>query len=152
MNTILKIWEFLEKKGLVQFGKFGLVGAIGVIFEMSAVKILENMQYSKDFIVNINPLIFGISLIINYILSRIFVFETGRHSAKKEFLLFCIVGIIALIINQGIFYLFVNYVELPKSLNLIVLTLSKLQIAKLIAIIITVSWTFVAKKFFVFKG
>lgn len=149
----LQIWQYLERKGLIQFGKFGIVGVIGVIFDLSCIKFLRYLSYDEQTIIWLNPFTFIFSLVLNYILSRFFVFTPGRYSPRKEFLLFCVIGTIALFINQGFMYMAFNHFNLPKNISILnIITFEKLELSKLVAIIFTILWTFVAKKFLVFKG
>ncbi|TAE47692.1 MAG: GtrA family protein [Cytophagia bacterium] len=149
----IQFWNYLERKGLIQFSKFALVGVIGVIFDLSCIRLLQYFGYDDETIIRLNPFTFILSLILNYILSRIFVFTPGRYSPKKEFLLFCVIGTIALFINQGIMKVAFDYFGLPQKVSILnIIYFSKLELSKLIAIVFTVLWTFVAKKFFVFKG
>ncbi len=147
----VQFWNFLEKKGLLQFFKFASMGAICASLEFACVAFLKYLSYSDDFIFYTNPIIFAFALILNYILSRLFVFTPGRYSLQKEFLIFCMVGLVALAINQSVMYLALYHANLPENIILF-FTFKKAIIAKVIALGITVIFNFFAKKFFVFKA
>ncbi|TAE70058.1 MAG: hypothetical protein EAZ85_12310 [Bacteroidetes bacterium] len=148
-----QFWNFLEKKGLVQFFKFASIGAICASIELACVAFLKYLSYNDEFILYVNPIIFAFVLILNYILSRLFVFTPGRYSVQKEFLVFCMVGLVALAINQSVMYIALYHSNLPIELSIFsIFILKKASIAKIIAIGITVVFNFFAKKFFVFKS
>ena len=147
MSNTTNLWNFLAKKGLLQFAKFAVVGALSAVLEISIYKTLY--QYAAVNVYIANPIAYTIAVLFNYLLSRVFVFETGRHTQKIEFLAFCGVALVGLGINQLVLYLSMQNLILPEILNSI-LTLQ--DFAKIIAIIVTVLWNFTMKKLFVFKS
>ena len=101
------------KKLFEQIIKFGLVGFLCFFIDYGIMVFLTE-------IVNINYLIssgisFTVSVIVNYILSLTFVFDTKKGNKIKEFVIFLILSVIGLGINQvlmwfcvdilGIFYM-----------------------------------------------
>ncbi|WP_033126824.1 MULTISPECIES: GtrA family protein [Eubacteriales] len=101
------------KKLFEQIIKFGLVGFLCFFIDYGIMVFLTE-------IVNINYLIssgisFTVSVIVNYILSLTFVFDTKEGNKIKEFVIFIILSVIGLGINQvlmwfcvdvlGIFYM-----------------------------------------------
>ena len=101
------------KKLFEQIIKFGLVGFLCFFIDYGIMVFLTE-------IVNINYLIssgisFTVSVIVNYILSLTFVFDTKKGNKIKEFVIFIILSVIGLGINQvlmwfcvdilGIFYM-----------------------------------------------
>ena len=101
------------KKLFEQIIKFGLVGFLCFFIDYGIMVFLTE-------IVNINYLIssgisFTVSVIVNYILSLTFVFDTQEGNKIKEFVIFIILSVIGLGINQvlmwfcvdvlGIFYM-----------------------------------------------
>ncbi len=134
-----EIIKFLEEKKLLQFIKFALVGGVSAVLEISILTFLTS-QYGKTNLLIFNTIAYGFAVVFNYILSRKYVFETGKYGQKTEFLAFCVVATIGLGINSTILYLGVHYLLL------------EVFFAKILAIGITVLWNFFAKKTFVFKG
>lgn len=101
------------KKLFEQIIKFGLVGFFCFFIDYGIMVFLTE-------IVNINYLIssgmsFTVSVIVNYILSLTFVFDTKKGNKIKEFVIFIILSVIGLGLNQilmwfcvdvlGIFYM-----------------------------------------------
>lgn len=101
------------KKLFEQIIKFGLVGFLCFFIDYGIMVFLTE-------IVNINYLIssgisFTVSVIVNYVLSLTFVFDTKKGNKIKEFVIFVVLSVIGLGINQvlmwfcvdilGIFYM-----------------------------------------------
>lgn len=101
------------KKLFEQIIKFGLVGFLCFFIDYGIMVFLTE-------IVNINYLIssgisFTVSVIVNYVLSLTFVFDTKKGNKVKEFVIFVVLSVIGLGINQvlmwfcvdilGIFYM-----------------------------------------------
>ena len=93
--------------------KFGLVGCLCFFIDYGIMVFLTE-------VVNVNYLIssgisFSVSVIVNYVLSLAFVFDTKKGNKIKEFVIFVVLSIIGLGINQvlmwfcvdvlGIFYM-----------------------------------------------
>lgn len=94
------------KKLFAQLVKFGLVGAFCFVIDFS---ITMGLTW-----VGINHLIaaffgFVISVIVNYLLSFKFVFERKENmNRQKEFVIFVILSVIGLGINEALIYLCVD--------------------------------------------
>lgn len=134
-----QIITFLEKNNLLQFSKFVLVGGVSAVLEISILKFLT-MQYGEKNLIIFNVIAYGFAVVFNYILSRRFVFETGKYNTQTEFFAFCVVATIGLGINTSFLYVGYHYLLLG------------VLFSKIFAIGITVLWNFFAKKTFVFKG
>lgn len=101
------------KKLFEQIVKFGLVGFLCFFIDYGIMVFLTE-------IININYLSssgisFTVSVIVNYVLSLTFVFDTKKGNKIKEFVIFVVLSVIGLGINQvlmwfcvdilGIFYM-----------------------------------------------
>jgi len=173
MRIIDRVYNFVKQKGLLQFAKFAIVGVLSAILEISIFKFLL-YQYSINttlalsgglhyysgrvevsefayisYVLIFNAIAYIFAVIFNYILSRKFVFETGRYKPKTEFLAFCAVATVGLGINQTVLYLGLQYLSVPILLNAF---LNLPDFAKIMAIAVTVVWNFTMKKLVVFKG
>ena len=91
----------------MQIIKFGMVGGLCFLIDYGVMIFLTE-------IFNINYLIssgisFTVSVIVNYILSMQFVFETEKDdSAMKKFIIFVVLSVIGLIINQILMWILVD--------------------------------------------
>lgn len=123
------------KKNIVQLMRFGIVGGTAFLIDYGILYCLTEFA-------DINYLIsgmfsFAISVIYNYILSRIWVFEVKENNNKiKEFSIFVILSIIGLGINQLIMYIGVDKIGIHY------------MVTKIIATAIVMVYNFVTRKMF----
>lgn len=109
------------KKLIEQIMKFGIVGFLCFFIDYFVL-------FAATEILGINYLIssgisFSVSVIINYILSTKFVFQTKQDTNKmKEFILFVILSLVGLGINQIIMWFTVEKVSIYYLLGKIVAT------------------------------
>lgn len=87
-----------------------------------------------------NPFAFTVAVLLNYVLSRRWVFETGRHSRRRELTYFLVFSLLAFGVNQGFFWLFVDGFTLDY------------RVGKVLSIGGASVFNFLTKKFLVFKG
>jgi len=80
----------------------------------------------------------GVVIVLNWYLSRLLVFKSRRHSARKEFLLVLLTSLVGVGFQLGVTYAAVALLgQLP-------------ALGKLAAIIVTFFWNFWARKKFIF--
>ena len=120
------------RKLFEQIIKFGMVGFLCFFIDYGIMVFLTE-------IIKINYLIssgisFTVSVIVNYILSLTFVFDARRASRVKEFLLFVILSVIGLGINQVLMWAFVDIVGIFY------------MIAKIVATAVVMVYNFVTRK------
>ena len=97
------------KKLFYQIIKFGFVGVIAAIIDVGLLTILRECLHI-DVLVS-SAVSFTVSVIANYILSMKFVFEGKQQSKTKEFVVFVLLSVGGLIINQFIMWLGVNCLD-----------------------------------------
>jgi putative flippase GtrA len=122
-----------------QFMRFAFIGATCFALEMSLYISLKH-ALGEGYVYVINIFAISMALLLNYLVSRVWVFETGRHKLHTEFLAFMAVGVIAIGLSTLILWLGIRYAHLDSIT------------AKVVAVVIVLSWNFFMKKFFVFKG
>jgi len=118
--------------------KFIIAGVVGTIVELLVFLLLSDVL--SIFYLLASTIATTTAITVNYFMSRGWVFETGRHSARKELLIFFVISIGSVALNQ-LFLLF--FVEMAAMQDLP---------AKLLAIALTAFVNFFAKKMIVFKG
>ena len=94
------------KKLINQILKFGIVGVIATIIDFSVLYLLTEFIHIHYLVSSI--ISFTVSVIFNYILSIKWVFEVNHKQTKKDFILFVVLSIIGLGINELIMYLMVD--------------------------------------------
>ena len=123
------------KKLILQMVKFGAVGFLCFFIDYGIMLLLTELA-------GVNYLIsccisFSVSVIVNYLLSMHFVFTAKANMKKRtQFVIFVILSVIGLGLNQLFMWLFVDLVHIPY------------QIAKLAVTAIVMLFNFVTRKVF----
>lgn len=131
--------------------RFLIVGGLATVFDYLAFFLFREVLLPKNSIcLGISTAIgFIVGLIVNYILSIIYVYKNGREKGKsvKAFIIFTIVGVIGLLITEGgmylgdimYFYIDGTYHGMPEILMKCIMTG------------IVLVWNYVGRKILIFK-
>ena len=120
-----------------QIFKFGIVGFLAFLIDYGLLFVLT--EYCHIYYLISSVISFIVSLIFNYILSIKWVFDVTKKQTYKEVIIFVILSVIGLGINELIMYLGVD------NLNI------HYMIVKLAATFIVMIWNFVTRKIFIEK-
>ena len=105
----------------VQFFRYLLVGSTSFVFDFAILYLLTSIVHIPYLIST--TLAFIVGLTVNYFLSIIWVFNTKDGvNRKREFTLFCIVGVIGLILTDLFMWLFTDKVHFFYLVSKIVTT------------------------------
>ncbi len=124
------------RKLINQIFKFGIVGFIcfGVDY---AIMIALTELAGIDYLIS-SGISFSISVIVNYILSITLVFKTKKDANKiKEFVVFVVLSLIGLLLNQVIMWVSVDVMGIFYML------------AKIVATGIVMVYNFISRKIFI---
>ena len=91
------------KKLIIQLIKFGIVGMIATLIDLAVLMVLK--EFMKVDVLAASAVAFSVSVIANYILSMLFVFKSRGNNKVKEFLVFVILSIGGLLLNQFIMWI-----------------------------------------------
>ena len=91
------------KKLIMQLIKFGIVGVIATVVDFGVLMFLKELMHIDVLVAS--AVAFSVSVIANYILSMLFVFESSGNSKFKEFLVFVVLSIGGLLLNQFIMWI-----------------------------------------------
>lgn len=91
------------KKLIIQLIKFGLVGVVATVIDLAVLMLLTEVVHMDVLVAS--ALSFCASVVANYVLSMLFVFESRGESKLKEFLAFVGLSVGGLLINQLIMWL-----------------------------------------------
>ena len=123
------------RKLLEQIVRFGVVGVIAFVVDYAVLLLLTE-------VVGIHYLIssavaFVVSVAVNYVLSVAFVFETDKSRSKgQEFVLFAVMSVGGLGINQLMMWLLSDGLVIPY------------QLSKLLATAVVMVYNFITRKLF----
>ena len=91
------------KKLIIQLIKFGNVGVIATLIDLAVLMLLKEFMHVDVLVAS--AVAFSVSVIANYILSMLFVFESRGNSKVKEFLVFVVLSVGGLLLNQFIMWI-----------------------------------------------
>ena len=150
------------KKLISQIIKFGFIGGLCFVIDFSittllAIPLRQNLPIATAAMIS-GFFGFTISVLMNYKLSMRYVFTDSKISNKKhEFLIFLIISIIGLLINELILKITIDFM-LSQTNDFVFIQESNGSIgnqitvfAKLIATFIVMIYNFITKKLFLEK-
>lgn len=121
-----------------QLVKFGIVGVLAFIIDYGILYIL--VEYFNVYYLLASSVSFTFSVVFNYLSSMKFVFERRKDlNRSKEFLVFVLLSIIGLIINQLIMWFLVEKINVFY------------MISKIVATGFVMVWNFTSRKIFLEK-
>ena len=138
MNRIHQLLVNRTDNSFVQFFRYGLVSGVALVVDFGSLVFFTEI-FHLHYLVSAT-LGFTLGLITNYLLSILWVFEKSKYTFWREFITFCLIGVVGLGINNGIMLLFtgtfgVYYVY-----------------SKVVATGFTFIWNFTARKLILFNS
>lgn len=125
-NTLLQLFRYTFVGGFAFIVDFGL---LYVLTEFAGFHYLVSATLS-----------FVVGLVVNYLLSKVWVFTQSTYSNKRvEFLLFAVIGVIGLGINNVSIWFLSDVIGLWYMLS------------KAITTVVTYLWNFFARKYILFN-
>ena len=97
------------KKLIIQLIKFGIVGVIATVVDLGVLMLLKEIL-GIDVLIS-SAISFSVSVIANYILSMLFVFKSSQNSKIKEFIIFVLLSIGGLLLNQFIMWIGTEFIS-----------------------------------------
>lgn len=130
---------YILKNLIAQIMKFGVVGVIATVIDFGIMNILYYGLHVD--VVVANTAGFVVSVVFNYLASMKYVFEHKEGmSRQREFVIFLVLSIIGLALNDGIVF------ALHSGCNL------EANIAKVCATAIVMAYNFITRKIFLDGG
>lgn len=131
--------DFMNSKLFKQIMKFGFVGGTAFLIDYLVMIFLTEV-FSINYLIS-SVISFCISVIYNYIMSIVWVFEVDEEKSKTQtFAMFIILSIIGLLINTVVMWLLVDGTDLMPY-----------TIAKIIATAVVMVYNFISRKIFLEK-
>ena len=129
--------KFVHSKLFKQLFRFGIVGFTAFLIDAGLLYVLT--EYLHIYYLISSVISFIVSLMYNYILSIFWVFDVKKKQTYKEVLLFTILSVIGLGVNQLVMYIGVDLLNIYYML------------CKIISTIIVMVYNFVTRKIFIEK-
>jgi len=121
-----------------QVFRFLLVGLACATVEFGLFSLLY-APFGMDYLVA-NAIAVVIAILMNYFLSREFVFQRSKYAIATEIVSFVSFSVLAIILNQLVLWLLVDQLDIPQVLW-----------CKVVAIVIVSVFNFLTKKYIVFR-
>lgn len=132
-----KFKNFLSSKLFQQLFRFGIVGGLAFLIDSGVLFVLT--EYFNVYYLVSSVISFIVSLIFNYILSILWVFDVKQKQTIKEISLFVILSVIGLGINQLVMYVGADILNIYY------------MICKIISTFIVMVYNFITRKIFIEK-
>ena len=91
------------KKLIIQLIRFGIVGVIATVIDVGVLAFLKEVAHMD--VLAASALSFTASVVVNYILSMLWVFKSKGENKTKEFVIFVLLSVGGLLLNQLIMWL-----------------------------------------------
>jgi putative flippase GtrA len=131
------MFDFLTTSFILKFLKFAAVGFSGLFVDYAFTYIFKEWVKVQKFIAN--SIGFTIAASTNYILNRIWTFESDNPEIAFEYSSFLIISIIGLGINNLVLWLILKKFKI------------NFYVAKFFAIVVVTLWNFLANFFITFN-
>jgi putative flippase GtrA len=103
MITKLTAFARTNRRDVVRFLKFSVVGVVGAVIDFGVLNLLVQLASFPKLLANACS--FTVAVISNFIWNRLWVYpETRRDPLRKQFAQFFVVNVAGLAINTAIFY------------------------------------------------
>lgn len=119
---------------MLQLIRFGIVGVIAAVTDVGTLVLLKELLHIEVLLASM--ISFCVSVTVNYILSMAFVFKSKTENKLKEFIVFVLLSVGGLCLNQIILWIGVKFT-----------TVYYLAI-KLFAMVIVPIYNFITRKIF----
>jgi putative flippase GtrA len=121
----------------IKLVKFGLVGASGMVVDFGVTWLCKEKLRWNKFVANSTG--FTLAVINNYLLNRLWTFESTNKQWQAEFGRFVLVSLIGLGLNNLLVYLLHGRLR------------TNFYLAKGVATAVVIAWNFLANYFFTFR-
>jgi putative flippase GtrA len=136
--TIERLLKNKTNNTLIQLFRYTFVGGFAFIFDFGSLFILT--EYFNIYYLVSAAIAFLLGLTINYCLSVTWVFEKRSTKSKQiEFVIFALIGIIGLVLNEFFIWFFTEMVNIHYLFS------------KLISTALVYLWNFFIRKFTLFR-
>ena len=133
-----KLFVHKTQNPYIQFIRYGFVSGVALVVDFGGMVLLKE-AFHVNYLVAAT-LSFTAGLVVNYLLSLIWVFEKSKHSRYVEFAIFSGIGIAGLVINDLVIW------SLTDKFGVYYM------ISKLVATVMTFLWNFSIRKFLLFSN
>lgn len=131
---ISKLFFEETNNSLLQFIRYFFVGGVAAVVNIGLLFVFSDIFKINYIIANIFS--FTCGLVVNYLLSKKLVFKTDSINVIFEFIVYAVIGVLGLIIDTVLLWLFTSRFKIYY------------MISKIISTVLTFIWNFVSRKLF----
>ncbi|OUN70871.1 GtrA family protein [Barnesiella sp. An55] len=133
-----KLFYGTTDKLLIQFVRYFFVGGFAFVVDFGLLYILT--EYAGLHYLLSATLSFIAGLLVNYIISCLWVFSNSKFKSRiVEFLFFAAIGVVGLVLNDFLIWLFTDCIG------------THYMFSKIVAAAVVYLWNFFARKYLVFR-
>ncbi len=132
-----QVLSFIEKSLIFKFLKFGVVGLSGVVIDFGFTYLFKEVIKIQKYVAN--AIGFTLAATSNYILNRIWTFQSNNPAIAYEYMEFLFISLIGLGINTMVLFLLNGRFKY------------NFYVSKLFAIAVVTIWNFFMNMYFTFK-
>ena len=133
-----KLFYGTTDKLLIQFVRYFFVGGFAFVLDFGLLYILT--EYAGLHYLLSATLSFIAGLLVNYIISCLWVFSNSKFKSRiVEFLFFAAIGVVGLALNDALIWLFTDCIG------------THYMFSKIVAAAVVYLWNFFARKYLVFR-
>lgn len=137
-GLIEKIFVHPTSNIWLQLFRYGFVGGVAFVADYGSLYILT--EWVGLYYLLSAAIAFLLGLTVNYLISISWVFNKNRHSSvAMELLIFTLIGVVGLLLNEGIMYVATDCLSLHYMFS------------KLASTVMVFFWNFFARKFILFR-
>lgn len=137
MLTRLATYVRAQPRPVRQFVKFGIVGSIGTVVDISILAFLHDVVGINVYVANFFS--FSAAVINNYTLNSRWTFGDQEKEHKRQLVQFALVSVVGMALSQALLYFFHDVLNLHYL------------IAKCLGILIVLFWNFFVNRFWTFR-
>ena len=128
---------------LIQFFRYCFVGGLATVVDWGVSYLLFNYAFGGRYLEAANVISFVCGLIVNYLISTLWVFKTSRvRSRLAEFLGFAAIGAVGALLTLGVSWLFKQWMGENPATQIV---------AKVVSTAVAFLWNFFARKILLFS-
>lgn len=135
--------------GRVQFFRSLIVGGIASVVDVAIVTLCFEILKMTD--LQSTAAGFAIGLLVNFLLTRMWVFTGSRMSGLVEFVTFAVIGLLGLGLSLLIVWVFTHPIADARPLGDWLTPERYLYPGKLTAIVVVFFWNFLLRKFVIYR-
>ena len=138
-SMLTRISQFVttQPRFVRQFIKFGIVGAIGTVVDVTILVFLKEIVGLNVYVAN--SISFTLAVFNNYTLNSLWTFGDQERWHQRQLVQFFIVSIVGLALSSALLFFFHDIVHLHYL------------IAKVLGILVVLFWNFSANRFWTFR-